>query len=49
MREGERDGAWLTQIQMNAGNEGVEEEHDDHHSQDGDTLDQEDLVSDSVL
>ena len=39
----------LTQIQMNAGNKGVEEEHDDHHSQDSNTLDQEDFVGDSVL
>lgn len=34
---------------MDAGNKGVEEEHDDDQNQDGDALDQENFVSDSVL
>lgn len=39
----------LTEIEMNAGNEGVHKEHEDHHAKDGHTLHQEDLVSYSVL
>lgn len=34
---------------MNAGNEGVEKEHEDHHTKDGHTLHQENLVGYSVL
>lgn len=34
---------------MNAGNEGVHKEHEDHHAKDGHTLHQEHLVSYSVL
>lgn len=39
----------LTEIEMNAGNKGVEKEHEDHHGKDRHTLHQEDLVSYSVL
>lgn len=39
----------LTQIQMNAGNKGVEEEHEDHHTQDRDALHQQHLVCYFVL
>ena len=39
----------LTKIQVDAGKEGVEEEHEDDNSQDGNTLDQEDCVCYSVL
>lgn len=49
-REAARDnGAALTEIQMNAGNKGVHEEHEDHHAEDGHALHQEHLVSYSVL
>lgn len=34
---------------MNAGNKGVDKEHEDHHTQDGHTLHQESLVAYSVL
>lgn len=34
---------------MNAGDEGVEKEHEDHHAEDRQTLHQEDLVGYSVL
>lgn len=34
---------------MNAGNEGVEKEHEDHHTEDGNTLYQQNLVRYSVL
>lgn len=43
------DSAALTEIKMNAGNEGVDKEHEDHHTKDGHTLHQENLVSYSVL
>lgn len=39
----------LTEIKMNAGNKGVEKEHEDHHAKDGHALYQENLVSYSVL
>lgn len=42
-------GAALTEIQMNAGNKGVDKEHEDHHAKDGHTLHQENLVTYSVL
>lgn len=41
--------AALTQIKMNAGNEGVHKKHEDHHAKDGHALHQEHLVSYSVL
>lgn len=34
---------------MNAGNKGVDKEHEDHHTKDGHTLHQESLVTYSVL
>lgn len=48
-RCGYLNGASLTEIQMNAGNKGVDKEHEDHHTQDGHTLHQESLVAYSVL
>lgn len=42
-------GAVLTEVQMNAGNKGVDKEHEDHHTKDGHTLHQESLVTYSVL
>lgn len=42
-------GGALTKIQVNAGNKGVYEEHEDDHGEDGHTLHQEHRVSNSVL
>ena len=42
-------GAGHTEVQVDAGNEGVEEEHEDDDSEDGHTLDQQNGVGDPVL
>lgn len=43
------DSAALTQVQMDAWNKGVDEEHEYDHGEDGHALHQEDLVSYPVL
>lgn len=45
----QRHGGALTKIQVNAGNKGVDKEHEDDHGEDGHTLHQEHRVSNSVL
>ena len=42
-------GAGFTEVQVDAGNEGVEEEHEDDDCEDGDTLDQQNRVGYPVL
>lgn len=49
VKTGYLNGATLTEIQMNAGNKGVDKEHEDHHTKDGHTLHQESLVTYAVL
>lgn len=41
--------AGLTEVKVNAGNEGVEEKHEDHHTEDGGTLHQQNPVRYFVL
>ena len=41
--------AGLTEVQVDAGNEGVEEKHEDDDSEDGQTFDQQNCVGYPVL